>query len=43
MNTKETPKRKDRILMSIYGSSFGVSLTALTVAAVLESFMLVKL
>ena len=33
--------RQNAILMGVYGSSMGISLTALTIVAVLEVFMLV--
>ena len=38
--TEKLKKRKDRILISVYGSSMGISITALSVAVVLEIFML---
>ena len=38
--TEKQAKRKDRILISIYGSSMGLSITALSVAVALEIFML---
>lgn len=40
MKTKDAENRKDRILISIYSSSMKLSLIALSVAAVLEIFML---
>lgn len=39
MKTKDAANRNDRILVSIYKSSIGLSLIALSVAAVLEIFM----
>ena len=41
MNEKAITDKKDKILMNIYGSSLGISMTALTVVAILEVFMLI--
>ena len=42
MNDKKEPaSRKDRILINVYGSSMGISVTALSVAVILEILMLV--
>ena len=41
MNNKALTDRKERILINIYGSSLGISMTALTIVAVLEILMLI--
>ena len=40
MKTENPAKRKDRILISVYSSSMGLSITALSVAVALEILML---
>lgn len=40
MNKRVLAKRKENILINIYGSSLGISMTALTIVAVLEIMML---
>ena len=40
MKKDSQAKRNDRILMNVYGSSIGISLISLTVAVVMEIFML---
>ena len=40
IKTKDASKRKDRIRINIYGSSLGISLTALIIAVIMEVIMI---